>query len=390
MSRIGIIGGALQGTEIAYLAKEAGLRTMMIDRRADAPALDLADEVVIMDIVKDRAAARELLERCDAIIPANENKRTLEAIVDICASMSTVLLFDPDAYRTTSSKIATNRMMRANSAPMPEEWPGCGFPVIVKPSGCSGSHGVSRVDRIEDIPKGVEFARRYDDELVIQEFVSGPSISLEVIGKGNEAVSLQTTEVVLDEHYDCKMVLAPCENRHYDEEGFKRVGVELGTALELKGIMDVEAIVDDGVPKILELDARFPSQTPSAVLHSTGWNMLGIMYDWYVNDKSPKLSPGNIRQAIYEHVRVREGRLESLGEDMMAECSHLRMMTGLYGADVTLTDMREGDSEWKATLITTGRDKAEAWKRRQNVLDRIMDEHGITQWYDSEPGGGSR
>lgn len=38
---IGIVGGKLQGIEAAYLAAKAGMRSLVIDRREDAPAIGI-------------------------------------------------------------------------------------------------------------------------------------------------------------------------------------------------------------------------------------------------------------------------------------------------------------------------------------------------------------
>jgi pyrrolysine biosynthesis protein PylC len=240
------------------------------------------------------------------------------------------------------------------------------------------------------MPRAIDSTRRYDDDIVIQEFLSGPSISLELLGKGNEVFPLQTTQVILDEHFDCKMVLAPCQERFLDEGSFFEIGCRLGKAVRLQGIMDVEAIVHNGQPKVLELDARFPSQTPSAVLHSTGMNMVGMLCDWFVRDMPPRISHAEPRQAIYEHIQVRNGRLESFGEDMMAKCTGLHLVRGFHGADVALTDYNSDEAEWRATLITTGPDLASAWNRREKVLEHIMENEGLGVRYDSSLGGVAR
>ncbi|OPY31050.1 MAG: 3-methylornithine--L-lysine ligase [Methanomassiliicoccales archaeon PtaU1.Bin124] len=383
--RLGIVGGALQGTEVCYLAREAGLHTLIIDRNPLAPALDLADEAAILDVTKDPYAAKRLLESCDAIIPANEDQEALDAIVDICKGMSASLIFDPQAYAKTSSKIETNSVMKKAGIPMPGEWPGCGYPVIVKPSRGSGSHGVSRAADDRSMAEAVRFARRYDDEIVVQEFVSGPSISLEVIGKGDISIPLQTTQVILDEHYDCKMVLAPCMQVIHDDMAFMEMGRTLGKDVGLQGIMDIEAIVHNGVSKVLELDARFPSQTPSAVYHSTTMNMIGMLFEWYVRDREPTVHEKGERQAIYEHIRVRQGRLESFGEDMMSGCTHLRRARGFHGADVALTDIDSSPDDWRATLITTGKNLESTFMKRDRVLSSIMDQYHLDGRYDSVP-----
>lgn len=38
---MGIVGGKLQGMEAVYLARRAGIRTLVIDRREDAPAVSI-------------------------------------------------------------------------------------------------------------------------------------------------------------------------------------------------------------------------------------------------------------------------------------------------------------------------------------------------------------
>ncbi len=249
---------------------------------------------------------------------------------------------------------------------------------------------MSRVDSAEGMPKAMEFARQFDHDVVIQEFVTGPSISLEVIGKGEVALPLQTTQVILDEHYDCKMVLAPCLEMLHDDQEFLEMGGMLGSAMRLQGIMDIEAIVHNKVAKVIELDARFPSQTPSAVYHSTGMNMVGMLFDWYVKDKEPRPRMARERQAIYEHIRVRQGRLESFGEAMMSDCRHLRRIKGFHGADVALTDFTADAEEWRATMITTGNNMESAFRKRDRVLSSIMDQYQLGTRYDSVPGRGGR
>ena len=51
--RVCIVGGALQGMECVLLARAAGLSSVVVDRRPDAPALSLCDEPVVMDPVTD-------------------------------------------------------------------------------------------------------------------------------------------------------------------------------------------------------------------------------------------------------------------------------------------------------------------------------------------------
>lgn len=384
--RLGIVGGALQGTEIAYLAKQAGIKTLMIDKERSFPALPLADETAFLDIRRDVEEARSLLDSCDAVIPANENASTLSALSEICSRLSVPLMFDERAYAITSSKVRTNGMLRKVGVPMPSDWPDCGFPAVVKPSGSSGSHGVSRVGRAEEMGPALVKAGSYGQEIVIQEFVEGPSVSIEIIGTGTDAAAFTTTEIVLDELYDCKMVLCPPGRSVCDERELAEVGTSLAAELGLRGIMDVEAIVDKGRPKVLELDARFPSQTPMTVFHSTGTNLLAVLLEYYVTGEVPVDKPTRDRFAIFEHLRFKDGVLGSQGEAVMTDSPGLRIENDFFGADTALTDMAEPGETWRATVINTGRDEDGAWRKRDLCIAKIMDECGAEERYDSSPG----
>ena len=125
--RLGIVGGALQGMECVLLAREAGYRSVVIDRRPDAPALSLCDEPLVMDPVADPEGAACLFDGFDYVIPACEDTRLLDALVSIMGD-DPRLLFDPGAYSVSSSKLESNRLMSALDVPMPAEWPDCGYP----------------------------------------------------------------------------------------------------------------------------------------------------------------------------------------------------------------------------------------------------------------------
>lgn len=111
--------------------------------------------------------------------------------------------------------------MRDAGVPLPADWPECGYPAIVKPSSQSGSVGVSVANDEAGLERGLRIVEELGDRPVIQEFVSGKSVSIEVIGDGGKWNSYVTTEVVLDGGYDCKMVrcnpsvLAPEEDARF-------------------------------------------------------------------------------------------------------------------------------------------------------------------------------
>lgn len=380
--RIGIVGGALQGMEAAYLAKKAGMTAVVIDRWPKAPAFSLADESEVVDVLDPEA--HTIIDDCDVILPANEDPETLRVLVKLCRG-GPPLIFDPRSYRISRSKLLSNKLFRTLGVPMPAPWPECGFPVVVKPSVQSGSVGVSRANNMSQLKDGIERARRLGEGVVVQEFITGRSVSLEVIGNGSDAVPLVTTEVHLDEDFDCKMVTSPPERLNFDEEALRDAGIEIARSLRLHGIMDVEAIVDKGAPKVIEIDARIPSQTPSAVYHSHGINMVEALAELFVHGRMPSPPRAPKRHAIYEHLLIENGVVRSKGEGMMAGFARMKVVEGLFGSDEMITSYGPEKTRWAATVICTGSTPSEARRKRQACLREIMEVNGLKRHCDLAP-----
>lgn len=379
------MGGALQGTEAVYLSRKAGIETVVLDRRRRAPAMSLADEAVNVDIIKEPRRAVRVFEDCDAVIPANENYETLTALVKQFENIDVPLMFDMESYDLSSSKVRSNEMMRKLNIPMPR-WPGCGFPAVVKPSGQSGSTGVVKATDQQQLEEGMDRVRSIGDDCVVQEFVEGPNISVEVIGNGIEMVPLVITEVVLDDQYDCKMVRSPYRKLDADTELiFLAASEKMAQSMTLNGIMDVEAIVKDGLPKVLEIDARIPSQTPAAVLGSSGINIMSMLTDSFVKGKLEKPRPTREGSAFYEHIVVSGKTMRSCGEGVFAEVDQPELMPGLFGSDEMITDYRPGKKKWRATIINSGPSEESAWHKRLACLWEIMEQTGVTRYINPTP-----
>ena len=382
MTRIAIVGGALQGMEAVLLSKAAGYETVVLDRKAHAPALSICDEPVVLDPTKEPEEARKVFSGCDAVIPACEELDLLECLDSM--KMDAPLLFDLKSYHTSCSKNRSNEIMASVGVPLPQPWPECGFPAIVKPSSQSGSIGVSVAMNEDDMKKGLEFIEKIGDEPVIQEFVHGKSVSIEVIGDGKKARSYVTTEVCLDSNYDCKMVRCnPNILSAEDDALFGKIGKDVAEAMGLAALMDVEAILTPEGLRVLEIDARIPSQTPAAIEAATGINLLEELATTAMG--KPANRKAEEGSAIYRHVVFKDGVLRSSGEKEFGHVSSPRFAPGLFGCENSITDYEPGKKEWRATLISRGRTEAEADAKAQGCIDRILDECSIDEFIDGTP-----
>jgi pyrrolysine biosynthesis protein PylC len=430
--RLAVVGGKLQGTEAAYLAGEAGYDVVLVDRRPGRPAAGLAAESHVFDVAADPPRARELFLSCDAVLPACEDQDTLAFLASFVPGLGVPLLFDADAYAVTQSKLRSNELFARLDVPRPAPWP-CDFPVIVKPSVGSGSVQVELVWSEPELAPARARLAASGAEAVIEEYVPGPSLSVDMVSFGGATVTLAPTWLEFDAGWDCKRVVAPVVQAAKDPAsqgggsdlidaaalaaldevsrrlaaGVGRAGAD-GAATGLRGVMDVEVMMGHaGVPKVLEIDARLPSQTPACAYHASDVNIVQVLAETFAGGAAPAvLAAGPAataarRGAVYEHVLVTDGRVQVLGEHVVGAAGPLRRCEGLWGADVVLTDgpvervhgskvidlgrarearqarARRRTDGWVAVIMTRGETAAEARSRAAAAVDRLAGEHGL-------------
>jgi len=355
--KVAIIGGKLQGTEAIYLSKAAGIENVLIDYNPMVPASGFADSFVCSNVVERDEAAIAAMKDADFVLPANENDAVLEAIVEICREENLKLAFDPDAYAITKSKAKSDALMHENGIPSPRYYPEGEAPYVIKPSGESGSTGVRRAESREEVETFLASCEN-PENWIIQEYLEGPSYSIEVIGVPGNYRTYTITQIHMDDVYDCCKVTAPCLGGTAAEKRFAEIAVKLAELVQLHGIMDVEVIDDGKDLKVLEIDARLPSQTPIAVLESSGMNFLQELADITVRGffQSPlddeKINLG--KYAVYEHyLRTAEGCLKQEGEHMMATARPLSLRENFAGCKAFVSDYEEGRANFASICINS-------------------------------------
>lgn len=377
MLKVAIIGGKLQGTEAAYLAKKAGIKSLLIDKRENTIASGICDEFALFDVRKKEEALIHILKTADFILPALENEEVHQALREIAEEHHLKLAFDFYAYSISSSKLKSDGLIRRNRIPAPCYYPNCKSPYIIKPSGESGSVGVRRADTGAEVENFLRTEGR-PGNWVIQEFLDGPSYSIEVIGVPGNYRTYKITKIHMDEVYDCKRVTTPCPITESQKKQFEELGRRLAELVSLHGIMDVEVIDDEGLFKVLEIDARIPSQTPTAVYHASGMNQLQELADvtLYGSFQQPLKDQG--RHCSYEHFKVNKNGYFPGGEHIMCDARPLTIRIGFLGADEVLTDYDKEHDEWHGTFINWADTEEELEKKRANMF-HMLEEHSRMQ-----------
>lgn len=365
-----LIGGKLQGVEAAYLAKKAGLSVILIDKNPMALAQSLCDEFFCFDITKDKSRFISISEKSDYMIPVNENEETIAFLKSVSDEIKCPLLFDFGAYEISSDKSKSKDYFKKIGVPTPADKPD-EPPYFIKPPSESGSVGARIIHSDEDLES-------VPANFLIEEYLEGPVISLEVIGNGNgkDFTVVKETYIHIDDVWDCYQV-TPLPS----DETYRKIAFDLANGLNLKGIMDVEAISSQKGWRVLEIDARFPSQTPICVYFSSGVNLLLLLIEAFSNPEFKEKSLLNSTNSkykdaycIFEHFQKKDGKLISGGEHLIsAGCNFHPFEDSAYDG-IEIFECA-GDNDYLAyTVITYAKTESETMEKREKAMSLILNQ----------------
>lgn len=370
MTKVCIIGGKLQGVEALYLAGKAGMETTLIDHNESPLGKNFCGRFICQDVLQYDTNMISILEEADFVLPALENKDVLNTLKALSEQYDINLVYDPHAYGISSSKKISDEKMAEAGLPCPRYYPEGDFPYIVKPSAMSGSEGVAKIHNAEEMDAFL--SSHEGEEWIAQEFLEGPSYSLEVIGNPENYQTYHVTELLMDPVYDCKRVLSCPDFPENLKKQMEEETLALARMVNLHGIMDVEVIETDGVLRILEIDARIPSQTPITVYHATGWNMMAEMAAKFGKSKvEPCALWEKEKYVSLEQILCQGNVVSVLGEHVVSEADELHLRLDFCGADEALTDYAPEKEKWAATLICIADSRAELEEKRSKIPEEV-------------------
>lgn len=313
MKKICLLGGKLQAFEVMYHARKLNMKVILVDKNPDVLIKDLVDEFHCFDIIQESEKLIDISKNVDYVIPVNENFSTIDFLEKISNQIKCYLLFDFDSYRISRDKKESKKYFKSINISTPLDNPTLP-PYFIKPSCESGSVGTKIIYNDSDLKK-------IDPTMLIEEYVPGDVMSLEVVGDGKHFTVIKETKIHIDDNYDCHMV-TPAE---YNPK-FRKIAYKLACNLKLKGIMDVEAINNINGIKTLEIDARFPSQTPITVYYSTGINLLQLLIQAYEHVIEEKIHEPAQNYCIFEHLLLKDEQLIPVGEHILSMNKNYRQV----------------------------------------------------------------
>ena len=147
-----------------------------------------------------------------------------------------------------------------------------GLPFFVKPNQSGSSLGVSKVNKVADFEKALEFAFAEDSDILIESYLKGIEVSVGVLNLNGETKVLGLTEIVSENDffdYEAKYLgkseeITPAR---LDAETTDKVVVmakKVYEALGMSGFSRSEFIIMDGVPHFIEINTN-PGLSPQSI-----------------------------------------------------------------------------------------------------------------------------
>lgn len=161
------------------------------------------------------------------------------------------------------------------------------FPLIVKPTDRSGSRGITKVTKQEELNNAIKVAKSesFDKEVLIEEYVDGNEYSIETISFEGSHQLLNITQKFTtgSPHFIETMHLQPAVNLEIDVQKIEEITFKALDALGIQyGASHTELKVSsDGQIKIIEIGARMGGDyIGSHLVHlSTGYDFLKAIID---------------------------------------------------------------------------------------------------------------
>ena len=186
---------------------------------------------------------------------------------------ASALCMDKDLFkavlRDRGIPVAQNVTLRDGDAP-DHPFP---YPVFVKPARLGSSVGISKVTEADDLAAAVEFARRHDDKVLIEEGIQGVEVECGVLGNRDPIASVVGEIVAHADWYDYSAkydeggmeLVIPARITSEADDRVRQLAVDSFVATECEGMARIDFFVrTDGEVIVNEINT-IPGFTSTSV-----------------------------------------------------------------------------------------------------------------------------
>lgn len=161
------------------------------------------------------------------------------------------------------------------------------LPVFVKPNNGGSSIGMSKVTKKEDIAASLEKAFKEDDQILIEEFISGREFTIGVFKSKGEIITLPITEIITKKDffdYEAKYTagmseeITPAKVEEGIAEKVRSTARKVYDIFNCQGVVRIDFIYNEekGIPFMLEINT-VPGQSEASIVpqqvKAMGWTL---------------------------------------------------------------------------------------------------------------------
>lgn len=291
-----ILGASILQLPAIEKAKQMGLQVIAVDR--DPQAIGFHVEGVLKEIISTidtpgvlRAAKKHQI---NGIITLASDI-PMQTVAAVCSEMGLTGVSEETALKATNKGVMREALAKGN-VPIPmyfrvqdkaafiravQEIRNAGYRCIVKPADNSGSRGVDLLAENSDLDRAYEYTHGFsrNGEIVVEEFMQGPEVSVETLAVNGKVEVIQITDkTTTGAPFFVEMGhVQPSLLDMAVKEQIRKVAIAANKALGItSGPSHTEIIVTKDGPKIVELGARLGGDciTTHLVPLSTGVDMV--------------------------------------------------------------------------------------------------------------------
>ena len=202
-------------------------------------------------------------EQADWILPATED----DALLKTLAGPKTLL--DEEAWALCSSRLKTDAYLREHSLPVPAVFPGGSEPYLVKPDRGSFGLGIWVTDDYCEVGGAVNAG------FLTQEELPGDVWSIVVTGVPGAYTVHPAMRLSFN---DLRRRTGAVPDEAPEAGALRETARKAAECVGVHGVLEVEAMLHNGVWEITDLNARLPMYTSDALLEK-GVNLLGELIE---------------------------------------------------------------------------------------------------------------
>lgn len=204
-----------------------------------------------------------------------------------CKTLSAALTFDKQKCKDYLAKfdvpMAPSKVVRSAQSEISLD-----LPLFVKPNKNGSSYGVSRVDEMTDLKSAIENALKYDDEVIVEEFIDGVEYGCGVLREGDEIIALPLTEIIPDGEffdYEAKYLgasqeITPARLSEAECAICQNLAKQLYRILDCRGVVRFDFIRKDEQFILLEANT-IPGMSEASIVpqqaKAQGWSIAYLL-----------------------------------------------------------------------------------------------------------------